>query len=50
MKLAIAIVSSFLTPLFAAAQTTPKIVVQTGPSIAISRAVADAKDAVPPPA
>ena len=27
-----------------------KIIVQTGPSIAISRAVADAKDAVPPPA
>jgi hypothetical protein len=27
-----------------------KIVVQTGPSAAISRTTADAKDAVPPPA
>src|SRR5437667_246857 len=31
-------------------ESSGKIVVQTGPSIAISRAFADAKDAVPPPA
>ena len=44
------IVGIVKAPFPLAIDPTGKIVVQTGPSIAISRAVADAKDAVPPPA